>query len=519
MKNPRLLVPIVVIVVILAAVVTAALWPRGNASDAAEPSVLPSASAVTSPSTGVSAASATPATTASPAPEAKPIQAEAEDAVLGGGASIESKDAGFSGKGYVFIEKGSAELHVTAAAAGLYELTIGYSAPFGDKKTNLSVNGQSTGEVALTTVNAFKDLSAGKVMLNEGENTIRFDAGWGWYNLDYVKLTPASGKREHQVMKTLVNPNASLEAQALMNYLVDLYGNKILSGQQDYKNLEFLQLVTGKAPAVFSFDLIEYSPSRVEHGSTSTEIENIFDWAGKGGIVSLCWHWNSPSGLFDTEGKEWWRGFYADSTAFDVQKALADKNSEDYRLLLRDIDAIAVQLKRLQDAHIPVLWRPLHEAEGGWFWWGSKGAEPAKELYRLMYDRLTHHHKLNNLIWVWNSVAKDWYPGDDVVDIVSTDIYNEVGDFSPSSNQYDRLVELVNDKKLVALPEDGIIPDPDLLQQYGAHWSWFSTWTGDYLTDGKSNPQDHLKKVFNSDYVITLDELPANLKTYGLSDK
>lgn len=74
--------------------------------------------------------------------------------------------------------------------------------------------------------------------------------------------------------------------------------------------------------------------------------------------------WNAPSGLIDIEGKEWWRGFYTDSVTFDVAAALADTTNPDYLLLIRDIDAIAVQLKRLADANVPILWRPLHEAEG-----------------------------------------------------------------------------------------------------------------------------------------------------------
>ena len=96
-----------------------------------------------------------------------------------------------------------------------------------------------------------------------------------------------------------------------------------------------------------------------------------------------------------------------------MQKALADPNSADYKLLLRDMDAIAVQLQKFSDAGVPVLWRPLHEAEGGWFWWGAKGPEPFKKLWRLMYDRFTNVHHLHNLIWVdCSGTNPDWYPGD-----------------------------------------------------------------------------------------------------------
>ncbi|MDQ0114777.1 hypothetical protein J2T15_004233 [Paenibacillus harenae] len=452
----------------------------------------------------------------------KPVadRVEAEDGVIGEGASILTDTPGYSGTGYVFMPgSGSITLTYDAASEGLYDFAIGYHAPFGFKETSVLLNGAPVASVPLEQTTEFAEKQAGKLLLHAGENTIRFESGWGWYNIDYISLTPTAPPKTHNVPKTLANPNASPEAQAVMNYLVDNYGSKMISGQQTLEDVEWIYEQTGKYPAIFSSDLIEYSPSRVEYGSTSQEIEKVMDWAERGGLISLCWHWNAPKGLFGNEvGKEWWRGFYTEFTTFNLQYALDNKDSKDYELLIRDIDAISVQLKRLQDENIPVLWRPLHEAEGGWFWWGASGPEAAKELYLIMYDRMTNHHGLNNLIWIWNSTSPDWYPGDDVVDIISTDIYNAAGDYSPSSNKYDSLVALVNDKKLVTLPENGPIPDPDLLQIYNADWSWFSTWTGNFIRDGAVNTAEHLDKVFNSEYVITLDELPDNVYSYGLPE-
>lgn len=294
-----------------------------------------------------------------------------------------------------------------------------------------------------------------------------------------------------------------------MSYLVDMYGKAILSGQQDYKNLRWLEQNVGKKPAVVGFDFMDDSPSRVARGTRSNEIQRAISWHRQGGIVTFLWHWNAPKDLIDEPGgKEWWRGFYTEATTFDVEYAINNPDSEDYRLILRDIDAIAAKLKELQDAGVPVLFRPLHEAEGGWFWWGAKGPEPAKALWRLLFDRLTHHHGLNNLIWVWNSVSPQWYPGDDVVDIVSFDSYPPPGDYGPVIQPYESLQALVQGKKLIALTENGAIPDPDLLPVYGAYWSWFCTWTGDFLTGGSHNSLEHLKKVYHSEYVITHDELP-----------
>ncbi|WP_074048582.1 glycosyl hydrolase [Paenibacillus ihumii] len=490
------------------------------------------------------ASSALPDTVVKEAPSASPtngITVTFADAVLTGygiekrGSVKENEDTLYDGKGYIsyFFDEdanaaepvGSATFTVDVAEAGLYKLSLGYYLPegYGDKVTSIEINGAGTGELTLDepaagTVRAEKMVS--KVLLNAGSNTIKIMRGWGYYGIEHIKLEPAGAASSSNKLAAedgpmtgaLNNPEATPEARALMDYLLSQYGQKIISGQQTIEDIEWIKQQTGKYPAIFSTDLMDYSPSRIENGASSTEVEKMIEWYKRGGIVSLCWHWNAPKGIGGNEpGHEWWRGFYTEFTTFDVEFALNHLDSEDYQLLIRDIDAIAVQLKRLQDANVPVLWRPLHEAEGGWFWWGAKGPEPAKQLYRLMYDRLTHDHNLNNLIWIWNSEKKDWYPGDDVVDIVSVDIYNPAEDYNPSIAKYEGLVSLVNGKKMAALAENGPIPDPDALQAYGAEWSFFSTWTGDYIRDGKTNTMEHLKKVYHHDYVITLDELPADL--------
>lgn len=311
-----------------------------------------------------------------------------------------------------------------------------------------------------------------------------------------------------------------------MSFLVDSYGNYILSGQQEYPSrslrlvdVDYIYDLTGKKPAILGLDFMEYSPSLVERGASSMETEKAVMWHNQGGIVAFTWHWNAPKDL-EKDDHPWYSGFYTKATGFDLEYALNNPDSEDYRLLLRDIDAVAEELKKLQDAGVPVLWRPLHEAEGGWFWWGAKGPEPCIALWKLMYERLTHEHGLNNLIWVWNSVAREWYPGDEWVDVVSYDSYTGANNYTPVNNKFETLVELVDNKKLVALTENGAIPDPELLQLYNAHWSWFVTWNTEHWQDGTSflkdwNDPAHLTKVYNHPYVRTLDRLPD---LYGQND-
>jgi mannan endo-1,4-beta-mannosidase len=268
-------------------------------------------------------------------------------------------------------------------------------------------------------------VSAGQALLNAGANTIEVQNNWGWYLIDAISLSPSAQRAPHQISTTPVNPNANSDARALLKYLGSIYGKHILSGQQDQANLDWVTTNVGKSPAILGVDLMDYTESRISRGASSQDANHALAFAAKGGIVTFVWHWGAPIGLYDTEDHRWWSGFYTDATDFDIDTALADTMNANYTLLIRDIDTIAVELKKLQDAGVPVLWRPLHEAEGGWFWWGAKGPEPCKKLWRILYERLTVHHGLNNLIWVWNSVRPAWYPGDDVVDIVSADTYTQ----------------------------------------------------------------------------------------------
>lgn len=308
----------------------------------------------------------------------------------------------------------------------------------------------------------------------------------------------------------LVDNQATLSTKRLFAYLIDQYGRKVISGQQD--DVDYILEKTGKEPAIGAFDLIDYSPSRVQFGTKPVRSsEDCIKWATKGegrGIISLCWHWNAPTDLINqSPDKLWWSGFYTKATTFDLSAALADKQGERYQLLLRDIDAIAAQLKKFQEADVPVLWRPLHEAPGGWFWWGAKGAGPFKELWQILYDRLTNYHQLHNLIWVYtgtDSVHADWYPGDQYVDVVGLDIYADPA--ASLTTSWTNTQARFNGKKLVTLSETGNLPKPDTIRGLNTWWSWFAVWTGaDWI---KKQPIDQLKAVYTDADVITRDELP-----------
>lgn len=443
---------------------------------------------------------------------------EAESGTLTG-TVVESSRGGFSGDGYVTgfeDENDAVTITVELAVAGLYELIVGYAAPYGEKTNDIYVNGTFAGSQIFAERNTFGESVFGKVSLGKGSNAIKILKNWGYFEVDYIRMEPATPNEIHRYPETLINPNATEVSQVVYRYLRDLYSHRIISGQQASEGgsseLNYIQEHTGKIPAIKGFDLIDYSPSRVANGTTSQQTERSVAWWETGGLVSQMWHWNAPKDLLDTEDAPWWSGFYTYATTFDLSKAMSDPGSEEYELIIRDIDVIAEELKTAADSDVPLLWRPLHEAEGGWFWWGARGPEPCVWLWKLMYDRMTNHHQLNNLIWVWTGTnsesAMDWYPGDEYVDIIGADIYLEDQNYSASFSLFDDMAGIHEGQKILTMSETGTIPDPDALDEQRSRWSWFCVWSGGFITDGVKNEVTHINEVYNHEYVITFDELP-----------
>ncbi len=349
--------------------------------------------------------------------------------------------------------------------------------------------------------------------------------------------------------KSLVNPKATKEAKNVYDFLLEQSGKKTLSGVQSshsHRNdmVDFIYEKTGKHPALAGYDFLflQYSPTPA--GWSWVQDYNNIDamkeqWAANG-LVNYMWHWNVPNseqawnnglenGNFDGYA------FYTDQTSFDIREALKEGTWQN-RFIMEDIKEVAGYLQLLENENIPVIWRPLHEAagnydlygpSGAWFWWGKWGAEPCKQLWRLLYDQLVNVHGLDNLIWVWTvDVTKgaedqylDWYPGDEYVDILGVDIYESNTD--AKERQYQALVDLTKGKKLVTVSECGNIPDPAKCMDAGNKWSWFMVWctsdsNGNLALNTPDanfnlNTLDYWKKVMGSPYVINREEMP-NLK-------
>jgi len=440
-------------------------------------------------------------------PPGSTISLEAENGTLTG-TRVSTAVSGYSGTGYVtgFDADGDSVSWTFGGNAGFYHFWIRFRSPYGPKGFDAVLNGAGQSGTFPQT-NAFSLFDVGLVELVSGANTLQIGGGWNWYEIDAVTLTPvATPSPPAPVPATLTDSQATFVAQALMASLVADYGHYTWAGQHDASELSFIQNACGRQPVFVEGDFINYSPSRVQYaGMPANYTENYIALDQAGYVLGFCWHWNAPTNLINTPGHEWWRGFYTDSTTFDVAAALADTNSPEYALILRDIDAIAVQLVKVSSNNIPVLWRPLHEASGGWFWWGAKGPEPFKALWRLLYDRLTTYHDLHNLIWVLTNEDPAWYPGHDVVDIVGLDAYpSDPGD--SLSLHWEALKAQFDGVKLLTLSEFGGVPDTERMHQFGVWWSYFSPWSGTFIEDV---PPATINRIYQSPEVLTLDELNA----------
>lgn len=324
-----------------------------------------------------------------------------------------------------------------------------------------------------------------------------------------------------------VSPNAQPGVGSLLQLLDRVSGRYILSGQQELgwdakrvdEDIAFIRETTGKSPVIRGLDFGAYTGDPPVPASLY-ETERAIAWAKQGGVVTFSCHMvvsiGSPAGnpQFYSPGVEGRPG-----TSFDIRQAVIDGTAEN-RELLASLDVIARELKRLEDAGVTVIWRPFHECSGGWFWWGRHGPEPYKKLWRITFDRFTKQHGLKNLIWCYNptdSVEKmrAWYPGDDVVDMIGLDVYPKTWSFfgliegrHPTfSDDYKQMRAFTGGRKVVALTENGAIPDPDKLFAEGGGWAYFLTWN-QFENNPEQNSAAFLKSVYHHPRVITLDEFP-----------
>jgi mannan endo-1,4-beta-mannosidase len=433
---------------------------------------------------------------------------EAEAGTLTG-LTKNNAEAGSSGQYVTGFDQDGDKLsvNVNIPAAGAYQLVIRYRSVSGNKTNDVWANGAFVAAVIFPQVQTFTDLQAGTILLKANSNTIEIRKSWGYFDVDKILIYTKQPNRYFTTSR-LGDPSITPEAQKLYNFIRANYGVKIMTGQtSDYYD-EVVKL-TGKKPLVRGFDLLTYSPMYPWNSSQAFgpydngEVDRAISWYNetqKKGIVTIHWHWYSPSG-----GQLRTNTFYTNQTTFDVTKAVTPGTQENTDAL-RDIDAIAVQLKKIRDAGIPVIWRPLHEAGGAWFWWGAKGPQACLALWDMLRDRLANVHGLHNLIWSWSTPEADWYPGDDKIDILGFDSYPGLYNYTTQKNLFDQLHKIGGERKIVAMTENGPIPNIAEALSHDARWSWFVSWN---TLVAEQNSSQHIIQMYNDPNALTVENCPA----------
>ena len=346
-------------------------------------------------------------------------------------------------------------------------------------------------------------------------------------------------------MHAPVNANALPAAKKLLASLYAMQGKQILSAQHDYissgtRYQDQVAQIVGRTPSIFGGDLsFVYAGDRPEliqhcgpanltepghgvdewerrpekvfeaesvpefrdvdlHTSRQELVERCIALHREGRIITLMWHNPTPDkGDASGDADLWANGTFPE----EKWREILTPGTELHRQWEEQVDHIAEYLKQLKEADVPVLWRPYHEMNGGWFWWGNRQEEgwDFARLWRQLYQRLTEVHQLDNLLWVWNPNAPrtdpgdeagpyaDFYPGSDVVDMLATDIYHN--DYRAS--HYTDLLDLA-EGKLIALGEVGHLPSSELLKDQPL-WSWVMPWGGLLF---RFNDDDTIRSVY-----------------------
>jgi mannan endo-1,4-beta-mannosidase len=299
-----------------------------------------------------------------------------------------------------------------------------------------------------------------------------------------------------------MTPGASPEAVELLKFFYQISGKQTLSGQHNFpadkdKHTLAATKAWGKTPAVFGKDWGFAREGDKDSAFVRNEIvEEIKQQYAKGALVTMCWHAVPPTA---DEPVVFMRRGRSETDKLDsVQGRLTEAQYQDlltpgtdlHKRWCAQVDALVPYFRKLEEAKVPLLWRPYHEMNGGWFWWGGRRGEyGTAQIYRMIFDRLVKHHTIKNLIWVWSVDRpegtslkfEECWPGAEYVDILSLDSYR---DFKPS--YYEDLLKLGGGKP-IALAEVGGNLSLEVLKTQ-PKWCWWMTWAGMGARGGTPNP-------------------------------
>lgn len=250
--------------------------------------------------------------------------------------------------------------------------------------------------------------------------------------------------------------------------------------------------VTGKYPGLWGGDFL-FAADDVAHRQTMVDQART-EWTN-GSLVTLTWHVCPPTrgrtcawdaGVRDRLTDAQWNELVTDGTALN-------------RAWKARLDEVVPFLRQLQQAGVPALFRPLHEMNDPWAWWGGRpGANGSRRLYQLTRDHLVGARGLTGLVWVWNvkdldpGRIADYYPGAAYADVVSLDAWNS---YWPSSAYYTTLKAVANGKP-IALAEVGRVPSPAEIATQ-PDWAYFMAWP-EYFDDKSVNPDSRVRETYAS---------------------
>jgi mannan endo-1,4-beta-mannosidase len=302
-----------------------------------------------------------------------------------------------------------------------------------------------------------------------------------------------------------VTPEASPEAVELLNFLYRISGQHTLSGQHNFpadkdRHTAAAARAWGKTPAIFGKDWGFAREGDKDSAYVRNEIvEELKDQYKDGALVVMCWHEVPPTADEPVTfmGR---RGGGAATNLTNLNTVQGRLSETQYKDLLTpgtelhqrwcaQVDAIVPHLKRLEAARVPLLWRPFHEMNGTWFWWGGRRGEyGTAAMYKMMFDRLVKFHKIKNLIWVWSVDRpegtslkfEECWPGPEYVDILSLDCYQEF-----KQSYYDDLLKQANGKPIALGEVAGNLSLPVLEAQ--PKWTWWIAWAGSGVRGDATN--------------------------------
>lgn len=240
-----------------------------------------------------------------------------------------------------------------------------------------------------------------------------------------------------------VDKKATAETRALYKNLKKLSEKHIIFGHQhatEYghgwsgdQDRSDVKSVTGSHPGVIGVDLSGFSgisPEAIEANKKNLR-KNVADTYNRGGITTVAWHFSNPV----SKGGFYWK----DSVSLPAVKYLipGGEAHEKYKEILKGIGEWAKSVKGADGKLVPMIFRPYHEFDGDWFWWGKSHCtkEEFVSLWKFTVSYLRDELGVHNFIYAFSPDNKfkteeqflDRYPGDEWVDMVGMDNYGDFG--------------------------------------------------------------------------------------------